>query len=64
MTALLQSRQQQGVTRTWLASQLGISRSTLWRYERGEVDPPKSVLFHAAHLLHVPVSELTDAIHG
>lgn len=64
MTALLQSRQQRGVTRTWLAEQLGISRSTLWRYERGEVSPPRSVLFHAAHLLHVTPSELLDAVHG
>lgn len=58
MTELLHHRQKHGVTRKWLADQLGISKTTLWRYERGEVPAPRSVLFHAAHLLHVSPEDI------
>ncbi len=58
MTALLHHRLQHGVSRSWLAEQLGISKTTLWRYERGDVTPPKSVMFHAAHLLRASPEEI------
>ncbi len=60
MTAIRHYRRKNGVTLTWLANELGISRSTLWRYENGEVKPPKSILFHAGHLLHIPMDDLYD----
>ncbi len=63
MTELFRQRERQGVTRRWLAAQLGISRTALWRYERGDVRTPKSVLFHAAHLLHVSLDIITDVVH-
>lgn len=63
MTALLHHRLKHGVTRRWLSEQLGISRTTLWRYECGTAEPPRSLLFHAAHLLHVSPDELANAAH-
>lgn len=61
MTALRRIRKAHGVTQSWLARELGIHRTTYINYETGKVSPPKSVLFHAAHLLHVSPDEL---IHG
>jgi transcriptional regulator with XRE-family HTH domain len=61
MHALHQHRTRNGITLSWLARELGISRSTLWRYERGQWEPPKSLLFHAAHLLHVSPDKLSNA---
>jgi transcriptional regulator with XRE-family HTH domain len=58
MTALQERRMNSGISRRWLASQLGVSKTTLWRYERGDVEAPKSVLFHAAHILRVPLDVL------
>ncbi|OGJ84118.1 hypothetical protein A2529_05020 [Candidatus Peribacteria bacterium RIFOXYD2_FULL_58_15] len=54
-------RKQHGVTQLWMAEQLGLDRSTYFNYEKGKTRAPKSVLFHAAHLLHVPPEQL---IHG
>jgi len=62
MNAIKKFREGNGITKKWLARQLGISRSALWRYERGYVQPPKSVIFHAASLLHVSPEELTNEI--
>lgn len=58
MYPLRDFRTRNGISLVWLARELGISRSTLWRYERGEWEPSKSVLFHAAHLLHVSPEQL------
>lgn len=63
MTALLQQRRNRGTTRRWLAKELGISVTTLWRYERGDVKTPKSTLFHASVLLSVPLESLIDGTH-
>ena len=58
MTALLEARESRGVTRTWLATQLGISKTSLWRYERGDIKTPKSILFMSAHLLNIDPNKL------
>jgi DNA-binding XRE family transcriptional regulator len=63
MTALFTCRRERGVTRSWLAKELGISVTTLWRYERGDVKTPQSTLFHAAALLQAPLQDLTDGTH-
>jgi len=60
MTTIRHYRQKNGVTLTWLAKELDISRSTLWRYEQGYAKPPKSVLFHIAQTLHIPMDDLYD----
>ncbi len=41
-----------------MAKRLGISRKTYVNYELGHNKPPKSVLFFAAHLLHISPDEL------
>ncbi len=58
MNALLHTREQRGITRRWLSKELGISKTTLWRYEKGYAKPPVSLLFMAAHLLHVSIEDL------
>lgn len=58
MEAIQQIREKHGVSRSWLARQLGVSYTTLWRYEGRGVKVPKSILFHAAHLLKVPPDNL------
>ena len=62
-TALRRIRKSKGVSQTWLAEALGIHRTTYVHYETGRYQPPKSVLFHAAHLLGVSPESLTDAVH-
>ena len=61
MQAIQKFRIERGVARTWLARELGISYTTLWRYEGRGVKVPKSVLFHAAHLLHVSPDKFHEA---
>ena len=63
-TPLQKLRKAQGTSKTWMAKQLGIHRVTYANYERGKSIPPKSVLFHIAHLLHVSPDELIHEIHG
>ncbi|PIR49697.1 transcriptional regulator [Candidatus Peregrinibacteria bacterium CG10_big_fil_rev_8_21_14_0_10_54_7] len=58
MEALELLRIERGISRAWLAKKIGVSYVTLWRYERKGVRPPKSVLFHAAHILNVPHEHL------
>ncbi|MEK7591732.1 MAG: helix-turn-helix transcriptional regulator [Patescibacteria group bacterium] len=57
-TALRTVRRASGVSQTWMAEQLGIHRMTYSNYELGKSRAPKSLLFHAAHLLHVPPDKL------
>lgn len=58
VTALRKVRTANGVTQTWMAEQLGIHRMTYSNYEFGKSRAPKSLLFHAAFLLHVPPDKL------
>ncbi len=60
MNAIYYHRLDHGISRKWLAEQLGISTTTLWRYETGAMPTPRSILFHAAHLMHVPMEELNN----
>jgi len=60
MASLKHYRKLHGISLSWLAEQLGIDRSTLWRYERGDVKPPKSILFHAGHLMHIPLDDFDE----
>jgi len=63
MQAIKQLRRERGVPRSWLARELGISYTTLWRYEGSNVKVPKSILFHAAHLLRVSPDKLIHESH-
>ena len=58
VTKLKEVRQKNGVSVTWLSEQLGVHRATLTNYEKGATPVPKSILFMAAQLLHVPLSDL------
>jgi putative transcriptional regulator len=60
MNVIRQLRERNGISQTWLAKELGIHRATLWGYENAKSNPPKSVLFHAAHLLRVSPDELIE----
>lgn len=62
MTALRAVRLSKGITQAWMAKQLGIHRMTYMNYEMGHSAPPRSVIFHAAHLLNVPVHEIETDI--
>jgi len=41
-----------------VARQLGKDRSTVWRYEHGQLNPPASTLFQMAEMYGVPVETL------
>lgn len=59
-TALQRTRKAKGITQTWIAKQLGIHRTTYINYETGKHRVPRSVLFHAAHLLNISPLDLVD----
>ncbi|MAE68711.1 hypothetical protein CL635_02815 [bacterium] len=63
-TTIRTLRRSRGVSQIWMARQLGIHPKTYHNYEKGWSKPPKSILFHAAHLLHVSPQELINEIHG
>ena len=49
---------QQGRPTAWVAEQMGISISTLWRYCTGERHMPTSRVAQIAELLGVPENEI------
>ncbi len=61
-TTLQAARVEKGVSQKWMANQLRISRRTYHNYEHGISRIPRSVLFHAAHLLNISLEHLTDEV--
>ncbi len=61
-TTLRRIRRSKGISQIWMAKQLGIHRVTYRNYESGRTRIPKSVLFHTAHLLNVPLQKLINEI--
>ena len=61
-TALRRIRKSKGVSQKWMAQQLGVHRVTYQHYESGQTRVPKSILFHAAHLLNVSPDKFINAI--
>ena len=57
LTAL---RKQQGLTQAELAARLGISKSAVSMYERGNREPELELLQAMADFFHVSVSALTE----
>lgn len=57
-------RQERGVTQAELAKNIGVSRSTIAKYENGERTPPLSTLQKIADYLKIPISEFGIKIPG
>lgn len=53
-----QVRESRGITRKWVADQLGIEQSTLWRVEKGKRGCSAVMLARIASLLHCKMDEL------
>lgn len=62
-TTIRKLRRSKGVSQVWMARQLGIHPKTYHNYEKGRSKPPKSVVFHIAHLLNVHSQTLIDAVY-
>ena len=53
-------RKQHKTTQHTLATMIGVSHSSINRWERGTTTPPFAVVEKIAHALHIPVSHLVD----
>lgn len=49
-----------GLTKTWLAKQLGKSKASVTLYSKNMVQPPLDVLFQIASILEVDPRELIN----
>ena len=52
-----------GVKQKWLAHQLGISQPSLSCYERGQVPPPKAILYLIAFIFRLKPDNLLLSYH-
>lgn len=58
-------RKQQGISADVLAEAIGVSRSTIFRYEKGDIEKlPIEVVAHVASALHVSLAELMGLSNG
>ena len=53
-------RKAHGLTQEQLAKLLGVSRSTVAKYELGSIDPPSKVLGQMAMIFHCSLDDLVD----
>jgi len=60
ITKLRTVRREKGILASWLASELGVSRNTLWEWERGSRSTPRAALIAASYLLNVSPDELSS----
>lgn len=56
--ALIEARRAKYRSAYAFAAALGVNRTTVWRWERGVLDPGKELAERAAQLLERPVDEL------
>jgi transcriptional regulator with XRE-family HTH domain len=59
ITPLRRVRREKGITQRWMAEQLGVHPKTFQNYEFGRTRIPRSIIFHAAYLLHITPEELS-----
>lgn len=52
---------EKGVTKTWLAQQLGKSKASVTLYSKNMVQPPLDVLFEIAAILDVDPKDLINS---
>lgn len=53
-------RKAHGMTQEQFAKLLGVSRSTVAKYELGDIDPPSKILGKMAMIFHCSLDELVD----
>ena len=50
MNNITTARERMGVSQEQLANRLGVSRQTVYRWEKGKTNPPKSAIYMMADL--------------
>lgn len=58
MYKIKEVRLSRGITQSELANKIGVSRSAIAKYEKGERNPPLSLLQKIADVLKIPISDL------
>jgi len=60
MLGLENIRKKRNMSRSELASQIGVGVNTIWRYEKGERQPDIDVLKKLGEVLHCTVDDLIN----